>query len=184
MVPTCIRGAVISTSVHKGFPRACILRRGTYQSHASVFNNKGSFRDWKDRLNQMKKLKFLIGCLWAMSFVACGPSKTDSPLELADYAVECFRTNEREKLLPYATERCKAQLTEDMAIEEQMKDDRGIKKMRELLQSTTYTRSQVDEMGDNNKLVRYTSAPSKYNMKVLLEQQDGKWLIDQVGPDR
>lgn len=119
-----------------------------------------------------------------MSFVACGPSKTDSLLELADYAVECFRTNEREKLLPYATERCKAQLTEDMAIEEQMKDDRGFKEMRELLQSTTYTRSQVDEMGNNNKLVRYTSAPAKYNMKVLLEQQDGKWLIDQVGPDR
>lgn len=72
-----------------------------------------------------------------MSFVACGPSKTDSPRELADYAVERFRTNEREMLLPYATERCEAQLTEDMAIEEQMKDDRGIKKMRELLQSNS-----------------------------------------------
>lgn len=174
----------MTISAYKGFSYHLLVKMRFIQFHASPFNNKGSFRDWKDNLNQMKKIKFLTGCLCAMSFVACGPSKTDSPLELADYAVECFRTNEREKLLPYATERCKAQLTEDMAIEEQMKDDRGFKEMRELLQSTTYTRSQVDEMGNNNKLVRYTSAPAKYNMKVLLEQQDGKWLIDQVGPDR
>ena len=71
-----------------------------------------------------------------------------------------------------------------MAIEEQMKNDRGIKEMRERLQATTYTRSQVEDMGSNIKLIRYTSNPSKYNMKVLLELQEGKWLIDQVGPDR
>lgn len=70
-----------------------------------------------------------------------------------------------------------------MAIEEQMKNDRGIRKMREQLKSTTYTRSRVSEMGSSGKLVKYTSSPSKYNMKVLLEQQDGKWLVDQVGPD-
>lgn len=139
--------------------------------------------------------------------MACGPSKpkaseteessetenveqikeislTDTPLELADFAVECFRANEREKLLPYTTERCNKRLTEDMAIEEQMKNDKGIKKMRERLQATTYTRSQVKDMGNSNKLVRYTSNPSKYDMKVLLELQEGKWLIDQVGPDR
>lgn len=56
--------------------------------------------------------------------------------------------------------------------------------MRERLQVTTYTRSQVKDMGNSNKLVRYTSNPSKYDMKVLLELQEGKWLIDQVGPDR
>lgn len=86
--------------------------------------------------------------------------------------------------MPYTTERCNKRLTEDMAIEEQMKNDKGIKKMRERLQATTYTRSQVKDMGNSNKLVRYTSNPSKYDMKVLLELQEGKWLIDQVGPNR
>lgn len=155
----------------------------------------------------MRKLKYLSYCLLVVSLMACGPSKpkaseteessetenveqikeislTDTPLELADFAVECFRANEREKLLPYTTERCNKRLTEDMAIEEQMKNDKGIKKMRERLQATTYTRSQVKDMGNSNKLVRYTSNPSKYDMKVLLELQEGKWLIDQVGPDR
>ena len=155
----------------------------------------------------MKKLKYLGCCLLVVSLVSCGNSNSkteasvegagtessepaketslsETPLELADFAVECFRTNECEKLLPYATERCHKRLTEDMAIEEQMKNDRGIKEMRERLQSTTYTRSQEQDMGSSNKLVRYTSTPSKYNMKVLLEQKDGKWLIDQVGPDR
>lgn len=32
MVSTHMRGAVIPTSVHKGFLRACILRRGAYSS--------------------------------------------------------------------------------------------------------------------------------------------------------
>jgi hypothetical protein len=155
----------------------------------------------------MNKLIKLAYCLLAVSLVACGPSKsktngtgegteevtdvkqaeeaslTEDPLKLADFAVECFRTNERGKLLPYTTARCNKRLTEDMAIEEQMKNDRGIRKMREQLKSTTYTRSQVSEMGSSGKLVKYTSSPSKYNMKVLLEQQDGKWLVDQVGPD-
>lgn len=155
----------------------------------------------------MKKLKYLGYCLLTVSLVSCGPSNsktseteesletenveqaeeislTDTPLELADFAVECFRANEREKLLPYTTGKCNKRLTEDMAIEEQMKNDRGIKEMRERLQATTYTRSQVEDMGSNIKLIRYTSNPSKYNMKVLLELQEGKWLIDQVGPDR
>lgn len=155
----------------------------------------------------MKKLKYLGFCLLTVSLVACGHSKpktseteeslkteyaeqatetslTDTPLELADFAVECFRTNEREKLLPYSTEKCKNRLTQDMAMEKQMKNDRGIKQMRERLKSTSYTRSQINDMGNVNKLVRYTSNPSKYNMKVLLELQNGKWLIDQVGPDR
>lgn len=155
----------------------------------------------------MNKLQFFGYCLLAVSLVACNPSKSDvsetqegieeetvkqekevslaeTPLELADFAVECFRTNERQKLLPYTTDKCNNRITEDMAIEEQMKNDRGIREMRERLQSTTYTRSQVTDMGSNNKLVRYTSKPSKYNMKVLLEQQDGKWFVDQVGPDR
>lgn len=154
----------------------------------------------------MEKLKYLGCCLLAGALVGCGQSKqktpeaeestgtesveqaketslTDSPLELADFAVECFRTNEREKLLPYATERCSKNLRHDMAIEEQMKNDRGIRELREQLQSTTYTRSQVEDMGSSNKQVRYTSNPAKYNIKVLLELQDGKWLIDQVGPD-
>ena len=155
----------------------------------------------------MKKLKYLGYCILTVLLVACGHSKpktsetreslntenaeqatetslTDTPLELADFAVECFRTNGREKLLPYSTERCKKRLTQDMAIEEQMKNDKGIKQMREQLKSTSYTRSQVSDMGSVNKLIKYTSNPSKYNMKVLLELQDGKWLIDQVGPDR
>ena len=46
--------------------------------------------------------------------------------------------------------------------------------MRERLKSTTYTRSSVSDMGSSNKLVRYTSSPSKYNMKVLLEQKNGQ----------
>ena len=70
------------------------------------------------------------------------------------------------------------------AIEEQMKNKKKKKKMRERLKSTTYTRSSVSDMGSSNKLVRYTSSPSKYNMKVLLEQKNGQWFIDQVGPDR
>lgn len=111
-------------------------------------------------------------------------SLSETPLELADFAVECFRINEREKLLQYATDRCQKRLIEDIAIEEQMKNDRGLKKMRERLKSTTYTRSSVSDMGSSNKLVRYTSSPSKYNMKVLLEQKNGQWFIDQVGPDR
>lgn len=155
----------------------------------------------------MKKINYVGCCFLVASLVACGPSKskssetegsveteiveqtretslTDTPLELADFAVECFRTNECEKLLPYTTERCNKRLTEERAIEEQMKNDRGIQELHEQLQSTTYTRSQVDDLGSNNKLVRYTSNPSKYNVKVLLELQDGKWLVDQVGPDR
>ena len=159
----------------------------------------------------MKGIKCFCPCLLLVSLMACGPSKSnmaeteeaagemqrtdsieqveektlsDTPLELADFAVECFRTNEREKLLPYATEECRQRMTEEMAIEEQMKNDRGIRKMRERLLSTTYTRSQENDMGSNRKLVRYTSNPSKYDMKVMLTLQDGKWLIEQVGPDR
>ena len=71
-----------------------------------------------------------------------------------------------------------------MAIEAQMKDDRGIREMRERLLSTSYTCSQVSDMGSTGKLMKYSSNPSKYDMKVLLEQQDGRWLVDHVGPDR
>ena len=39
-------------------------------------------------------------------------------------------------------------------------------------------------MGSTGKLMKYSSNPSKYDMKVLLEQQDGRWLVDHVGPDR
>ncbi len=162
-----------------------------------------------DILIIMKTIKFLGLCLLSTLLVSCGKSGSKSaastnevetenvtskeesavslsetPLELADFAVECFRINEREKLLQYATDRCQKRLTEDIAIEEQMKNDRGLKKMRERLKSTTYTRSSVSDMGSSNKLVRYTSSPSKYNMKVLLEQKNGQWFIDQVGPDR
>lgn len=144
-----------------------------------------------------------------MPMVACGPSKGsegqaeagdsvvaervaeeksgdelgDDPQKLADFAVECFRTNEREKLLPYATERCRTRMEEDVAVEEQMKNDRGIREMRERLQSTTYTCSSVNDMGAGGKLLKYASNPPKYDMKVVLELQDGKWLVDQVGPD-
>lgn len=167
------------------------------------------FRELEDNLIIMKTIKFLGLCLLSTLLVACGKSGSKSaastnevktedvtpkeesavslsetPLELADFAVECFRINEREKLLQYATDRCQKRLIEDIAIEEQMKNDRGLKKMRERLKSTTYTRSSVSDMGSSNKLVRYTSSPSKYNMKVLLEQKNGQWFIDQVGPDR
>lgn len=158
----------------------------------------------------MRDLRVWAHCLLGLPVLACGPSKnnpgndagakdsvlvenvvekqetdlTDDPQKLADFAVECFRTNEREKLLPYATERCKGRLNEDMAIEAQMKDDRGIREMRERLLSTSYTCSQVSDMGSAGKLMKYSSNPSKYDMKVLLEQQDGRWLVDHVGPDR
>lgn len=125
----------------------------------------------------MKKLNYLGYCFLVVSLVACAPSKsktsgteesmetenvkqieeislTDIPLELADFTVECFIPNEREKLLPYATKRYNKRLTEDMAIEKQMKNNRGIKEIRKRL------------------------------MKVLLELQEGKWMIDQVGLDR
>ena len=39
MVSTHLRGAVISTSVHKGFPSTCTQGRGI-QFHASAFNNR------------------------------------------------------------------------------------------------------------------------------------------------
>lgn len=158
----------------------------------------------------MRGLRVWAYCLLGLPVLACGPSKnnpgndagakdsvlvenvvekqetdlTDDPQKLADFAVECFRANEREKLLPYATERCKGRLNEDMAVEAQMKDDRGIREMRERLLSTSYTCSQVSDMGSTGKLMKYSSNPSKYDMKVLLEQQDGRWLVDHVGPDR
>lgn len=157
----------------------------------------------------MKSMIKWTYCLLVMTLVACGQSKTengksgakdsvqvetvvekkesslsDNPQELADFAVECFRTNKREDLLPYSTERCKARLTEDMALEEQLKNDRGLRRMREQLQETTYTCGESSELGSNGKLLRYESNPSKYDMKVVLEMKDGKWYIDQVGPER
>ena len=42
MVSTHMRGAVIPTSVHKGFLRACILRRGAYSSTLRVSINAKS----------------------------------------------------------------------------------------------------------------------------------------------
>ncbi len=158
--------------------------------------------------NMKKSSKWVWGFL-ALPMVACGPSKGnagqagtedsvvvervaevksedelgDDPQKLADFAVECFRTKECGKLLPYATERCRTRMEKDMAVEEQMKNDRGIREMRERLQATTYTCSSVSDMGANGKLLKYASNPSKYDMKVLLERQDGRWLVDLVGPD-
>jgi len=40
MASTHKRGAVIPTSVLKGFLRACILGSGAYSSHALTFKNK------------------------------------------------------------------------------------------------------------------------------------------------
>lgn len=156
----------------------------------------------------MKKMIKWNYCLLVLILTACGQSKTengkagnedtvqvetvvekeensltDNPQELADFAVECFKTNKREDLMPYSTENCKARLTEDMALEEQLKNDRGIRRMREQLQKTTYTCIESSEMGSNGKLLRYKSDPPKYDMKVVLEMKDGKWYIDQIGPE-
>lgn len=75
-------------------------------------------------------------------------SLSETPLELADFAVECFRINEQEKLLQYATDRCQKRLTEDIAIEEQMKNNRGLKKcVRDLNQQPIpVLRSQIWEV--------------------------------------
>lgn len=79
--------------------------------------------------------------------------------------------------MPYSTERCKARLTEDMALEEQLKNDRGLRRMREQLQETTYTCVESSELGSNGKLLRYESNPSKYDMKVVLEMKDGNGTL-------
>ncbi len=159
----------------------------------------------------MKKQHFLTFCFIATTLVVgCGPSNTqtaeaedaaqtenvereeakneetslaDSPSELADFAVECFRTFQRDKLLPYATDAYGKSLKRELAQEEKMKGSKGFEASKKQMAAITYTRSNVQDMGSSNKLVRYKSNPKKYDMKVLLEQKDGKWHIDQVGPD-
>ena len=107
---------------------------------------------------------------------------TDDPQKLADFAWNCSGPTSVRNCCHTRRKDAKP-LNEDMAIEAQMKDDRGIREMRERLLSTSYTCSQVSDMGSTGKLMKYSSNPSKYDMKVLLEQQDGRWLVDHVGPD-
>lgn len=147
--------------------------------------------------------------LLALPMVACGPAKSDAgqsvaadsvsvedvageqtvdlqdnPQALADFAVECFRTRDFEPLLPYATDKGRGRMENDMAIEKQMQNDRGLREMREQLSQTVYTCVETSDMGSSAKLMRYKSDPKGYNVKVLLEMHDGKWLVDLVGGDR
>lgn len=152
----------------------------------------------------------------ATALVACGPSATKSngsgadsaqvetaaveedtakeedgdeladPQKLADFAVECYRTGDRARLLPHMTENGARKLREELATEEQMKGDkayaRALADMRETLDKTTYTCKDVTDMGAAAKQYSYKSKPSGYNLSVLLEQHDGRWLVDVVGP--
>lgn len=157
----------------------------------------------------MKNLNVWACALLALPMVACGPSKSnaglsdaadsvaveevaeeqnvdlqDDPQALADFAVECFRTRDFEPVLPYATDKGRRQLEEDMAIEKQMQNDRGFREMREQLEKTVYTCVEASDMGSSAKLMRYKSTPKGYNVKVLLEMHGGKWQVDLVGGDR
>ena len=105
-------------------------------------------------------------------------------MPMADFAVECFRTRDFEPVLPYATDKGRRQLEEDMAIEKQMQNDRGFREMREQLEKTVYTCVETSDMGSSAKLMRYKSTPKGYNVKVLLEMHGGKWQVDLVGGDR
>ena len=111
-----------------------------------------------------------------------------TPQELADFAVECYRTGEREKLLPHMTEAGARKLREELATEEQMKADkayaRSLAEMREALANSTYTCRGEESLGAQNKQYSYKSKPSGYNLRVLLEAEGGEWKVDLVGPGR
>ena len=111
-----------------------------------------------------------------------------TPQELADFAVECYRTGEREKLLPHMTEAGARKLREELAIEEQQKADksyaRSLAELRETLAGSTYTCRGEQDLGGQNKQYSYKSKPSGYNLRVLLETEGGEWKVDLVGPGR
>lgn len=111
-----------------------------------------------------------------------------TPQELADFAVECYRTGERGKLLPHMTENGARKLKDELAIEEQMKGDksyaRSLAELRETLANSTYTCRGEESLGAQNKQYSYKSKPSGYNLRVLLEMQGGEWKVDLVGPGR
>ena len=54
MVSTRLRGAVIPTSVHKGFPRACTLRGGAYSSTLLLLTMLAFMELWKSYCNYEK----------------------------------------------------------------------------------------------------------------------------------
>lgn len=114
--------------------------------------------------------------------------KFATPQELADFAVECYRTGERGKLLPHMTENGARKLKDELAIEEQMKADksyaRSLADLRETLANSTYTCQGEEDLGTQNKQYSYKSKPSGYNLRVLLEMQGGEWKVDLVGPGR
>ena len=166
----------------------------------------------------MRKKAWLAACLTAAMLAACGQkgaqqdgAPADStaveptqqqeagaeeaaaeqfatPQELADFAVECYRTGEREKLLPHMTENGARKLKDELAIEEQMKGDksyaRSLADLRETLANATYTCQGEEDLGTQNKQYSYKSKPSGYNLRVLLEMQGGEWKVDLVGPGR
>ena len=166
----------------------------------------------------MRKKAWLAACLMAAMLAACGQkgAKQDgapadstaveaaaqqeaeaegktaeqfaTPQELADFAVECYRTGEREKLLPHMTEAGARKLREELAIEEQQKADksyaRSLAELRETLAGSTYTCRGEQDLGGQNKQYSYKSKPSGYNLRVLLEMQGGEWKVDLVGPGR
>ena len=111
-----------------------------------------------------------------------------TPQELADFAVECYRTGEREKLLPHMTEAGARKLREELATEEQLKADksyaRSLAELRETLANSTYTCRGEESLGAQNKQYSYKSKPSGYNLRVLLETEGGEWKVDLVGPGR
>ena len=166
----------------------------------------------------MRKKAWLAACLMAAMLAACGQkgaqqdgAPADStaveatqqqeagaeeaaaeqfatPQELADFAVECYRTGEREKLLPHMTEAGARKLREELAIEEQRKADksyaRSLAELRETLANSTYTCQGEQTLGGQNKQYSYKSKPSGYNLRVLLEAEGGEWKVDLVGPGR
>lgn len=166
----------------------------------------------------MRKKTWLAACLMAAMLAACGQkgAKQDAapadstaveatqqqeaaaeqeaagqfatPQELADFAVECYRTGEREKLLSHMTANGARKLREEMAIEEQRKADksyaRSLAEMRETLANSTYTCRGEESLGAQNKQYSYKSKPSGYNLRVLLELVGDEWKVDLVGPGR
>ena len=166
----------------------------------------------------MRKKAWLAACLMAAMLAACGQkgAKQDgapadstaveatqqheagaeeaaaeqfaTPQELADFAVECYRTGEREKLLPHMTEAGARKLREELATEEQLKADksyaRSLAELRETLANSTYTCRGEESLGAQYKQYSYKSKPSGYNLRVLLEAEGGEWKVDLVGPGR
>ncbi len=122
----------------------------------------------------------------ATVLVGCGSPSFDDPQELADFAVECYRSGEREKLLPYMTEARAENLKQELEKEKEMGKNEDYAKvlsdLREQLDKTTYTCKSSADLGATVKQYSYKSDPKGYNLRVQLEQHDGKWCVDLVAP--